>query len=91
MGCCSSSPVDQDFLTTSEDNYDTATIPLPVSYYNKSRPFKRSSLMWTSETPMTVTDLEQKRLTYWESAPTYGVSDNSLFFYNRCFIDFFYM
>ncbi|KAG2235133.1 hypothetical protein INT48_006514 [Thamnidium elegans] len=72
MGCCSSSPVDQDFLTTSQDNYDTVTIPLPVSYYNKSRPFKRSGLMWTSDTPMSVTDLEQKRLTYWESAPIYG-------------------
>lgn len=73
MGCCSSSLVDQDLLATSSTNDDNSSIPLPVSYNNKSRPFKRIGLMWISDTPITETQLEQKRFSYWESAPTYGV------------------
>lgn len=70
MGCCSSSLVDQDLLTTST-NDDNSSIP--ITYNNKSRPFKRVGLMWTSDIPITETQLEQKRFSYWESAPTYGV------------------
>lgn len=83
MGCCSSSLVDQDYLTTTSehsqhshtrhDNNTLASIPLPGVYYNKSRPFKRLGLMWTSDTPISITQLEQKRYLYWETAPTYGV------------------
>ncbi|KAI7889689.1 uncharacterized protein EV154DRAFT_565133 [Mucor mucedo] len=69
MGCCSSSLVDQDLLATST-NDDRSTIP--SAYNNKSRPFKRVGLMWTSDIPITETQLEEKRFSYWESAPTYG-------------------
>ncbi|CAO3624153.1 unnamed protein product [Mucor hiemalis] len=82
MGCCSSSLVDQDYLTTTSENYNpsqqinnnetTTSIPLPGVYYNKSRPFKRVGLMWTSDTPITISQLEQKRYLFWETAPNYG-------------------
>jgi hypothetical protein len=79
LGCCSSSLVDQDLLTTTEtpnnNNVPIPTsIPLPGAYYNKTRPFKRVGLMWTSDTPLTIIQLEQKRCLFWETAPNYGVS-----------------
>lgn len=93
MGCCSSSLVDQDLLTTSADRFDQSIMPMKAAYYESSKPFKRTGLMWTSDMAMTITELEQKRSAYWESAPEYGViyTDrplfilciDSAFFFNR--------
>lgn len=86
MGCCSSSLVDQDLLATSAHDDHSTT---PSAYYNKSRPFKKVGLMWTSDIPITETQLEQKRFSYWESAPTYGVCFNQRHAFFKIFIIIF--
>lgn len=78
MGCCSSSLVDQDStapvnneLVTTDSNI--RSIPLPEAYYSNSKPFKRAGLMWTADSPITKSQLDQQRLAFWETAPKYGV------------------
>jgi hypothetical protein len=79
MGCCPSSLIDQNLQTSNHHNNssqfdDHASIPLPASYLNKSKPFKKAGLKWTSDTPLTKSQLDQKQLTFWETAPSYGVT-----------------
>lgn len=37
------------------------------------KPFKRASLTWTADTPITRSQLEKQRETFWETAPTFEV------------------
>lgn len=68
MGCCTSSLVEQDSPTT-----PVVVVPLPEAYYSNSKPFKRLGLMWTSNHPITKSQLEKQRLDFWETAPNDGV------------------
>lgn len=83
MGCCSSSLVDQGSLSTftlanqitnQQINSNQDHIPFPRAYYNKSKPYKRTGLLWTAEMPISIVELDQKRSTFWDTAPSYGVN-----------------
>ncbi|KAI8882542.1 hypothetical protein K501DRAFT_251317 [Backusella circina FSU 941] len=65
MGCYPSAHVN-------EDSPSRQAQPCPGIYYNKSKPFKRLGLAWTSDTPITLAQLEQKRLLFWETVHFYG-------------------
>ncbi|KAI7881652.1 hypothetical protein K492DRAFT_176989 [Lichtheimia hyalospora FSU 10163] len=56
MGCCVSRAAD-------DDNPHRAAAG--------GKPFKRASLCWTADTPITRSQLEKQRETFWETAPTF--------------------
>lgn len=43
------------------------------THFLLGKPFKRDSLVWTADTPITRTQLEKQRETFWETAPTFEV------------------
>jgi hypothetical protein len=69
MGCCSSSLVDQ---TANHSSNPDHSAPIPLSL-NKSKPFTKAGLIWTSDIPLTQSQLDQKRSVFWETSPSYGV------------------
>jgi hypothetical protein len=77
MGCYPSSHVDQ----ASPLRQARLSQSCPATYYNKSKPFERVGLTWSSDTPITLSELEQKRLLFWETAHVYGVHYHLLIYY----------
>lgn len=51
----------------------TLFLLLTLTHYLLGKPFKRDSLVWTADTPITRTQLEKQRETFWETAPTFEV------------------
>lgn len=84
MGCRPSSLVDRGSLSRSASSTNQDTNPSNSSnrdhptftraYYNKSKPFKRTGLLWTADMPITHVELDHKRSIFWETAPSYGVT-----------------
>ncbi|KAK4512358.1 uncharacterized protein ATC70_003056 [Mucor velutinosus] len=85
MGCCPSNLVDQGSLSRSASSTNQNTNQsdgsnrdhptFPRAYYNKSKPFKRTGLLWTAGMPITRVELDRKRTAFWETAPSYGRRD----------------
>jgi hypothetical protein len=71
MGCYPSS---QSYCESRMPRREPSIGSLPGIYYNKSKPFKRNGLIWTSDIPITLSELEHKRTLFWQAAPTHGVS-----------------
>ncbi|KAI9321829.1 hypothetical protein BX666DRAFT_2023917 [Dichotomocladium elegans] len=60
MGCCVSRAAENDRL-------DPANATATVS----GKPFKRAGLTWTAESPITRSQVEIQRKTFWETAPSF--------------------
>ncbi|KAG2198576.1 hypothetical protein INT46_000719 [Mucor plumbeus] len=66
----STSPANQ--ITNQQINSNQDHTPFSRAYYNKSKPFKRTGLLWTAEMPISNVELDQKRSVFWNTAPSYG-------------------
>ncbi|KAK9766778.1 hypothetical protein K7432_003884 [Basidiobolus ranarum] len=61
MGCCASQPADDDV-----HNNPDRVIPNAGN-----KPLKKKVITWTSETPLTLAQLQAQRDGFWDTAPTY--------------------
>ncbi|KAI8355691.1 HEC/Ndc80p family-domain-containing protein [Blakeslea trispora] len=76
MGCCCSSHIvevyDGKAQKMAQSKPVHQSVPLPPNYNAQGKPFKRSQLVWSADEPMTQSELDQKRRSYWEVASGYS-------------------
>ena len=75
MGCCVSRAADDD---ENPQNAVAGGSRLKVGNernltHQTGKPFKRTGLSWTADTPLSQAQLESQRTIFWDTAPTYEV------------------